>query len=87
MDSTYGNRRNGNTMLNVICMITVTILLPNGGLYPQYRMITKDVRGTILSSNDESYTVDFSKEAQENGYYGEHLAKQKVQKIMCKEIK
>lgn len=68
-------------MYNILCMITVTVMVPKFPLV-QYRMETQNVLGREISCDEEACFVDFSQQAKEKGYYGD-LSRVKVQRIMC----
>jgi hypothetical protein len=72
-------------MINIICLITVTIAIPNGKI-PVLWMQQEQVHGKILQDDNESYLVDFSKEATEKGYVGDYHDRM-VAKSMCMRIK
>lgn len=65
-------------MINIVCLITV--LLPiglNGAFSTQAQ-----VQGSILQTTDETYLVDFSKEATKNDWAGDYNERI-VQKSLC----
>jgi len=71
--------------MNIICLLTVTVIL-HGKVMNYYWMEQKEVKGIVISKDEEVYVADFSKDAKAKGYtgdYGERL----VQKIMCRELK
>ena len=72
-------------MINILCLLTVTIAIPNGKT-PVLWMAQKQVHGHILQEDNEMYLVDFSKETIDKGYVGDYKERM-VQKSMCMKIK
>jgi hypothetical protein len=72
-------------MLNIICLITVTVMAPiDKNVYVPW-MVQEQVRGHIIKQDEESYLVDFSKEASEKKYVGDYKERM-VQKFMCMKL-
>ena len=73
-------------MINIICLITVTVMAPLTDKISVPVMTNTQVKGHILQEDDEMYLVDFSKEAKEKKYLGDYK-EQMVQKSMCVKLK
>jgi hypothetical protein len=71
-------------MINVICLITVTIML-HGVTTIHPWMQQKQVHGHIVDEADDVYLIDFSKEAKEKGFIGNYQDLM-IQKIMCRKL-
>jgi hypothetical protein len=63
--------------MTVICTILVV------AMHFQSRA---DIQGTIIAKNDLSYVVDFSKDAEKQGFDGDY-SKRIVNRIDCVELK
>lgn len=73
-------------MLNIICLITVTVMVPLDNKVSIPWMVQTQTKGHIVQEDDEAYLVDFSKEASEKKYVGDYKERV-VQKSMCMKLK
>ena len=72
-------------MINIICLLTVTIMARvNKNVYVPW-MVQEQVHGHIIKSSEEDYLVDFSKEADQKGYVGDYKERM-VHRSMCMKL-
>jgi len=73
-------------MLNIICLIAVTVMAPiDKNIYVPW-MVQEQVKGYVIEEKDDAYLIDFSKEASEKKYVGDY-SNRMVQKSMCMRLK
>ncbi len=77
---------NTTIMINIICLLTVTVMAQLDEKVSIPWMVQTQVHGHIIQSNDEMYVVDFSKEAKEKEYVGDYKERM-VAKAMCVVLK
>lgn len=72
-------------MINVLCFLTVTVMAPLTNKISVPVMIQDQVRGVVVSEDNDMYVVDFSKDAQEKKYVGDYRQRP-ILKSMCAEL-
>ncbi len=72
-------------MFNILCLITVTIMVPSHKFQGRPLMITQYVLGKVMSQTESDYTVDFSVQAKKYEYIGEYKGLQ-VSRTLCQTL-
>lgn len=73
-------------MINIICLIAVTVMAPLTNKISVPVITNTQVKGHILQEDEEMYLVDFSQEAKKKKYIGDYK-EHMVHKSMCVKLK